>query len=72
MGILNTLIEWLLSTADAIIAFIFSFILIVIAFLILFIGSLFEDENSIYCESLGDTPFNTAIEGFTQEVIEGK
>ena len=55
MGLLNTLIEWLLSTADLIIAFIFSFILIVIAFLILFIGSLFEDENSIYCESL-DSP----------------
>ncbi len=51
MSILNTIAEWLLSISDSIIAFVFTFVALIIAFLMLFIGSLFEDENSIYCET---------------------
>ena len=56
MNILNTITEWLVSISDSIIAFVFTFVALIIAFLMLLIGSLFEDENSIYCESL-DSPW---------------
>jgi hypothetical protein len=48
---ISLIFEWLVSVADSIIY------VIVIFFLIIFvlITSLFEDENSIYCESF-DSP----------------
>ena len=50
-----TITEWLVYTADSIVAFVVTFIVLIIAFLMLLIGSLFEDENSIYCETF-DSP----------------
>ena len=50
-----TITEWLVSTADSIVAFVVTFVVLIIAFLMLLIGSLFEDENSIYCETF-DSP----------------
>jgi len=37
-----TITEWLVSTADSIVAFVVTFIALIIAFFMLFIGSLFE------------------------------
>ena len=50
-----TITEWLVSSADSIVAFVVTFVVLIIAFFMLLIGSLFEDENSIYCETF-DSP----------------
>ena len=52
---ISLIFEWLVSVADSIIYAILVFILIIITVLLLLITSLFEDENSIYCESF-DSP----------------
>jgi len=54
---ISLIFEWLVSVADSIIYAILVFILIIIAVLLFFITSLFEDENSIYCESF-DSPMH--------------
>ena len=48
---ISLIFEWLVSVADSIIYVIVIFVLIIFVL----ITSLFEDENSIYCESF-DSP----------------
>ena len=55
MNTLNTIAEWFVSIADSIVAFVITFVALIMAFLIIFTTSFFEDENSIYCETF-DSP----------------